>query len=165
MRSFLAILALAIAVPFAGAAGQVNRVSDGLAERAYALRGDLTASLALDLQAALRAGFRRIAITSRGGEVLVARAMGDLINQAGALLVADGQCHSACTYLWLASRRRALGREADLALHATFDNFGVSDFGELWLRELGFPSFARWARSRDLHHLSPDDLLAVSIER
>ena len=127
-------------------------------ERTFTLRGDLTASLALDLQAALRAGFRRVVVTSRGGEVLVARAMADLLNRHEAVLVAQGQCHSACAYMWLATRRREIGKDADLALHATFDNYGTNDFGELWLKELGRADLTRWARGRDLHHLTSEEL-------
>ena len=126
--------------------------------RTFALHGDLTAALALDLKAALRAGFRRIVVTSRGGEVLVARAMADLLNRHEAVLVAQGQCHSACTYMWLATKRRALGKDADLALHATFDDDGPNDFGELWLKELGRPDLMRWARTRELHHLGAQEL-------
>lgn len=126
--------------------------------RTFALHGDLTAALALDLKAALRAGFQRIVVTSRGGEVLVARAMADLLNRHEAVLVAQGQCHSACTYMWLATRRRALGKDADLALHATFDDDGPNDFGELWLKELGRPDLMRWARTRELHHLGAQEL-------
>lgn len=124
----------------------------------YALRGDMTAELALDLQAALRAGFRRITITSRGGEVLVARAMADLLNRAGAVLVAESQCHSSCAYLWLATHRHELGRDADLALHATFDKAGPNDFGVFWLREMGRSDLAPWALSSDLHRLSAREL-------
>ncbi len=140
------------------AQAQLERAAATPAERVYALRGELVASLALDLQAALRAGFKRIAVTSRGGEVLVARAMADLLNRADAVLVAEGQCHSACAYLWLATRRRELGKDADLALHATFDAAGPNDFGQLWLRELGRSDLERWARSTELHHLSPQEL-------
>lgn len=151
------------ALAFAAAAisGPARAESQALpvpAERTYALRGDLTAALALDLQAALRAGFRRLSVTSRGGEVLVARAMADLLNRHDALLVAEGQCHSACAYLWLATRRHALGPQADLALHATFDAAGTNDFGALWLAELGRKDLVRWARSSELHHLTPQDL-------
>lgn len=157
-RVTLATLALLAAVGVLPAQAQLERASATPAERVYALRGDLVASLALDLQAALRAGFKRIAVTSRGGEVLVARAMADLLNRADAVLVAEGQCHSACTYLWLATKKRELGKDADLALHATFDAAGPNDFGQLWLRELGRPDLERWARSTELHHLTPQEL-------
>ena len=150
-----AILTVGSAAP---AQAQLQRTAAAPVERIYALRGDLLASLALDLQAALRAGFKRIAVTSRGGEVLVARAMADLLNRAGAVLVAEGQCHSACAYLWLATKRHELGKDADLALHATFDAAGPNDFGQLWLRELGRADLEPWARSTELHHLTPREL-------
>jgi hypothetical protein len=158
--SFLALAIASVAMLVVSMAGRAEVVASyqERPERTYALRGDLTAALALDLQAALRAGFRRITVTSRGGEILVARAMADLLNRAGASLVAQGQCHSACTYMWLATKRRELGTDADLALHATFDDHGPNDFGELWLRELGRSDLARWARTGELHHLTPSEV-------
>ena len=160
------VFILAVAIASAGNAevrGPKGTVPDR-GERAFSLQGDLTAALALELQAALHAGFRRIFITSRGGEVLVARAMADLLNRNGALLIAQGQCHSACAYMWLATRRHQLGKEADLALHATFDDHGTNDFGELWLKELGRSDLAHWARHRDLHHLAPAELAPETAE-
>lgn len=156
----LALILLVLAVSY-GVRAEVsapNQPESARSARTFALRGDLTAALAMDLKAALRAGFRRIVITSRGGEVLVARAMADLLNRHEAVLVAQGQCHSACTYMWLATKRRALERGADLALHATFDDDGPNDFGELWLKELGRSDLARWARTRELHHLEPQEI-------
>ena len=38
--------------------------------------------------------------------MLVGRAMADLLNRHEAVLVAQGQCHSACTYMWLNERSR-----------------------------------------------------------
>lgn len=158
--SMLVVAGFAVIMPTAGRTETIafNQVVPDRPERTFTLRGDLTASLALDLQAALRAGFRRVVVTSRGGEVLVARAMADLLNRHEAVLVAQGQCHSACTYMWLATKRRALGKDADLALHATFDNYGPNDFGEFWLKELGRADLMRWARGTELHHLTPQEL-------
>ena len=93
-------------------------------EQTYALRGEFTALLALDLQVALRAGFRRFTVTSSGGEVLVARVMATLMNSVDAVVVAEGQCHSACAYFWLATSRRELGEDAHIALQAAFDTTG-----------------------------------------
>lgn len=158
------ILLAALAAAAAGATGPAHAQAGTMAAaiaptgRVYAIRGDLTAARALDLQAALRAGFRRIAVTSRGGEVLVARAMADLLNRADAVLVAEGQCHSACAYLWLATRRHELGKDADLALHATFDDAGPNDFGVFWLREMGRPDLVPLARSRELQPLTSAQL-------
>ena len=158
------ILALAGFAAIMSTAGRTETIAlnqvapSDRSERSFTLRGDLTAALALDLQAALRAGFRRIVITSRGGEVLVARAMADLMNRHEAVLVAQGQCHSACAYMWLATRQRELGKDPDLALHATFDKVGPNDFGELWLKELGRTDLMRWARAHELHHLTPQEL-------
>ena len=158
--SILALAGFVVIISTAGRAETIafNQVVPDRPERTFILRGDLTASLALDLQAALRAGFRRVVVTSRGGEVLVARAMADLLNRHEAVLVAQGQCHSACTYMWLATRRRELGKDADLALHATFDNYGPNDFGELWLKELGRADLMPWARGTELHHLTRQEL-------
>lgn len=159
-RALPAILALAAAVWTGPAVAQPSSVAAAVAPtgRVYTVRGDLTAARALDLQAALRAGFRRIAVTSRGGEVLVARAMADLMNRADAVLVAEGQCHSACAYLWLATRRHELGKDANLALHATFDDAGPNDFGVFWLREMGRPDLVPLARSRELQPLTSAQL-------
>lgn len=111
------------------------------------MRGDLVASWVLDLEAVLRPDFKRIAIPSRDGEVLVIHAMADLLYWADAVLVAWGQCHSTCAYLWLATKRRELGKNADLALRAAFEDAGPNGFGQLWLRGLGRTDLECWARS------------------
>jgi hypothetical protein len=123
-----------------------------------ALRGDINEGTVQLLAAAIRRGQREFVITSRGGEFLAAREMADLINDTGSTLVAVGQCHSSCAYLWLAAHKRRLGRAANLALHATYRTDGITNHGELWLHEMGRSDIAKWAQSADMHVLSMEEL-------
>lgn len=125
---------------------------------AVALRGDINEDTVQLLAAAIRRGQREFVITSRGGEFLAAREMAELINDTGSTLVAAGQCHSSCAYLWLAVQKRRLGQAANLALHATYRTDGITNHGELWLREMGRPDLAKWAQSADMHVLSMQEL-------
>lgn len=127
-------------------------------ESVVELRGDIDAGTVRTLVAAIRRGQREFAITSRGGEFMVAREMAELLNESGSTLVAVGQCHSSCAYLWLASQKRRLGPSANLALHASYTAEGITNHGELWLREMGRADLAQWARSKEMRELSVRDL-------
>ena len=88
----------------------------------------------------------------------IAKAMADLLNQANATVVAHGQCHSSCAYMWLATLNHGLGERSHLALHASYNAYGLNDYGERWLKEMGRSDLAVWARSSDLHYLTFDEL-------
>lgn len=133
-------------------------IADREAAQAIQLRGDIDARSVETLVAAIRRGQREFAITSRGGEFMAAREMADLLNRSGSTLVAVGQCHSSCAYLWLAVRNHRLGAAADLALHASYTAAGPTNHGELWLREIGREDLVQWARSMDMRRLSAKDL-------
>jgi membrane-bound ClpP family serine protease len=120
--------------------------------------GYIDAGMIAQLEKSIARGNRVYSITSRGGELMVAREMAAALNRSGSTLVAQGQCHSACAYLWLATERRQVGPSADLALHASYNAEGVTPHGEQWLREIGRADLAHWAVSRDFHHLSIDEL-------
>jgi hypothetical protein len=124
----------------------------------YQLVGDINEGMRQRLEHALREGHRRFQITSRGGEMLPARAMAELLNQANATIVAHGQCHSSCAYMWLATLSHGLGERAHLALHSSYNAYGLNDYGERWLKAIGRPDLAVWARSDDLHYLTFDEL-------
>lgn len=120
--------------------------------------GDIDAGMIARLEQSIARGKRTFSITSRGGELLVAREMAATLNRSGSTLVARGQCHSACAYLWLAAERRQVGPAADLALHASYNAHGVTGHGEQWLREIGREDLAHWAVSKDFHHLTVEEL-------
>ena len=120
--------------------------------------GDIDAGMIARLEKSIAHGSRVFSITSRGGELMVARDMAAALNRSGSTLVARGQCHSACAYLWLATGQRQVGPHADLALHASYNAEGVTAHGEQWLREIGRADLAHWAVSRDFHHLTVDEL-------
>jgi hypothetical protein len=120
--------------------------------------GDIDAGMIGRLEQSIARGNRIFSITSRGGELLVAREMAAVLNRSGSTLVARGQCHSACAYLWLAAERRQVGPAADLALHASYNADGVTGHGEQWLREIGREDLAHWAVSKDFHHLTADEI-------
>jgi hypothetical protein len=124
----------------------------------YLLIGDINDGMRQRLEKALLEGHRRFGITSRGGEMLPARAMADLLNKANATVVAHGQCHSSCAYLWLATQSHGLGERSHLALHASYNAYGLNDYGERWLKDRGRPDLAVWARSSDLHYMTFDEL-------
>lgn len=124
----------------------------------YTLDGDINEDMRQRLEAALQKGRVKIQITSRGGEMLPARAMASMLNQADATLIVRGQCHSSCAYLWLATTSHRLGPGAHLALHSSYDANGLNDYGEHWLKDMGRADLAVWARSAELHHLTIEDL-------
>ena len=96
--------------------------------------------------------------TSRGGEMLAAREIAKMLSGANAELSAEGQCHSACAYLWLATPRHTLGPAANLAVHASYDGRGANDYGARWLIEMGRSDLAIWAKSLDMHYLTDREL-------
>lgn len=122
------------------------------------IAGDIDAGMFSRLELSIMRGNRIFSITSRGGELMVAREMATALNRSGSTLVAHGQCHSACAYLWLAAERRKVGPTADLALHASYNAEGVTRHGERWLVDIGRSDLAHWAVSRDFHHLTADEL-------
>jgi len=128
------------------------------AQNDYQLVGYINDGMRQRLENALREGHRRFQITSRGGEMLPARAMADLLNEANATIVVHGQCHSSCAYMWLATLSHGLGERPHLALHASYNAYGLNDYGERWLKEIGRPDLAIFARSSDLHYLTFDEL-------
>ena len=133
-------------------------IADREAARMVELRGDIDARSVQTLAAAIRRGQREFVITSRGGEFMAAREMADLLNGSGSTLIAVGQCHSSCAYLWLAARQHRLGTAAHLALHASYTAEGITNHGEQWLREIGREDLAQWARSKEMRGLTVHDL-------
>lgn len=133
-------------------------IADREAAQTIELRGDIDGRSVQTLAAAIRRGQREFVITSRGGEFMAAREMADLLNSSGSTLIAVGQCHSSCAYLWLAVRQHRLGAAANLALHASYTAEGVTSHGEMWLREIGREDLAQWARSMEMRGLTVQDL-------
>ena len=133
-------------------------IADREAARMVELRGDIDARSVQTLAAAIRRGQREFVITSRGGEFMAAREMADLLNGSGSTLIAVGQCHSSCAYLWLAARQHRLGTAAHLALHASYTAEGITNHGEQWLREIGRDDLVQWARSKEMRGLTVHDL-------
>jgi len=122
------------------------------------ISGDIDVRMVSAVRAALDNGFRKIVITSRGGEMLAAREIAKMLSGANAELSAEGQCHSACAYMWLATPRHTLGPAANLAVHATYDGRGANDYGARWLVEMGRSDLAIWAKSLDMHYLTDREL-------
>jgi hypothetical protein len=137
---------------------QAAPITDLEAGRTIELRGDIDARSVRTLAVAVRQGKREFAITSRGGEFMAAREMADILNDSGSTLIAVGKCHSSCAYLWLATRQHRLGAAANLALHATYTTEGITNHGEQWLLEIGRNDLAKWARNRELHRLTIEDM-------
>ena len=133
-------------------------IADREAARMVELRGDIDARSVQTLAAAIQRGQREFVITSRGGEFMAAREMADLLNGSGSTLIAVGQCHSSCAYLWLAARQHRLGTAANLALHASYTAEGITNHGEQWLREIGRDDLVQWARSKEMRGLTVHDL-------
>ena len=126
--------------------------------RTFAISGDINIHMVNAVRAALDNGFRKIVITSRGGEMLAAREIAKMLSGANAELSAEGQCHSACAYMWLATPRHTLGPAANLAVHASYDGRGANDYGARWLVEMGRSDLAIWAKSLDMHYLTDREL-------
>jgi hypothetical protein len=146
------------ATPIAADSPKAEAHSEEGKARTYVLAGDIGGEMVLDLEAAIKAGYRAFTVSSRGGEMLAARAMAGMLDRSGATLVAQGQCHSACAYLWLAVHNHRLASNVNLAIHASYNNQGISNYGELWLMEMDRADLAPFARSMELHQLSPAEL-------
>jgi hypothetical protein len=127
-------------------------------EHTFEMAGDIDGRMVASVEFALSNGFRKFVITSRGGEMLAARQMSEMFNDASAELAARGQCHSACAYMWLATSLRKLGPAAHLALHASYTAYGPNDYGARWLVQMGRPDLTSWSHSLDMHYLTDSEI-------
>lgn len=85
-----------------------------------ALEGEIDAGYA---ERAMRrieaAGARGVVLTSHGGSLGEAMALGRYIRRAGLHTAVDGDCASACVAIFIAGRERRLGPDARVGVHRT----------------------------------------------
>ena len=62
-------------------------------------------------------GITTVRLTSPGGRVVEARDLADIIRARGLTTVADGNCASACTVIFMAGRDRLLAPAASIGFH------------------------------------------------
>jgi hypothetical protein len=99
------------------------RVEVGPGGRDLILAGDLTEGVAARVAAVLAAHPRvtRLQLTSDGGLVDEAKALGQLVAARGLTTYVPEVCASACTLVFAHGRRRALGVGAQLGFHAPYE--------------------------------------------